>query len=104
MAEIKLSGGEISLLKTLGFSGVQMNGSVLLERAEDMESAEFLETLDGLLSLDYVLSNKTNVCKVEEVENSFFRVNPAHARELRQAVHPGGRREKEQRGRRQRRG
>ncbi len=101
--EINLNGGEISLLKTLGFSGTQMYGEILRERSEEMEPAEFLDTLDGLLSLGYVLSSKTNISKIEEANNAFFRINPVYSRELREATHPGGRREREQRGRRQRR-
>ena len=101
--EINLNGGEITLLKTLGFSGTQMYGKILLERIDEIEPAEFLDTLDGLLSLGYVLSSKTNIRTMEEADNAFFRVNPVHSRELRQAAHPGGGREREQRGRRQRR-
>ena len=100
--EIKLDGGEISVLKSLGLSGTQMYGKILLERIEEMGTAEFLETLDGLLSLGYVLSNKINIRKVEDVERAFFRVNPSYSRDLRDAINPGGRGERE-RGRRQRR-
>ncbi len=98
--EIKLNGGEITLLKTLGFSGTQMFGKVLLERSEEMEPAELLDTLDGLLSLGYVLSNKLNIRKIEEVHSAFFRVNPAYSRELREATHPSGQREQRARRRR----
>ena|SRR3978361_1053689 len=101
--EIKLDGGEISLLKTIGLSGTQVYGKLLLEHVDDMIPAEFLETLDGLLSLGYVLSNKVNVRKIEDVEKAFFRVNPAYQRDLRDAINPSKRREREQRGKRQRR-
>ena len=66
--EIKLNGGEISVLKTLGFSGTQMYGKILLERVEEMMPAEFLDTLDGLMSLGYVLSTKANVRTIEDAE------------------------------------
>lgn len=101
--EIKLDGGEITILKTLGLSGTQMAGKVLLDRVEDMETAEVLDTLDSLLTLGYVISNRVNVRKIEEVEHSIFRVNPAYLRELRDALNPSRAREREQRGRRQRR-
>jgi hypothetical protein len=101
--EIKLDGGEISVLKTLGFSGTQMYGKILLERVEEMMPAEFLDTLDGLMSLGYVLSTKANVRTIEDANNTFFRVNPSYSRELKEAVNPGGRREQEERGRRKRR-
>ena len=101
--DIKLNGGEITLLKTLGFSGTQMYGKILLERIDEMEPAEFLDTLDGLLSQGYVLSTKTNIRTMEEADNAFFRVNPVYLRELKDASHPGGNRDREQRGRRKRR-
>jgi hypothetical protein len=73
--EIKLSGSEIALLKTIGLGGTQIAGRTLIERAEDMVEAEFLDTLTGLIDQGYV-------------ERSFVRVNPAFSRDLRDAVNP----------------
>lgn len=100
--EIKLDGGEITVLKTLGLSGSQMYGKLLIDRLKDMETAEFIDTLNSLLSLGYVLSNKVNLRLREDVERAFFRVNSAYAHDLRDALHPGRKRE-EDRGRRRRR-
>jgi len=100
--EIKLNGGEITVLKALGLAGTPVFGKLLLERAGDMGNAEFLDTLGGLLALGYVVSNKVNVIKIEDVEHAFFRVNPSYARELRDAMR-GGRRRDEERPRRRRR-
>ena len=100
--EIKLNGGEITVLKALGLGGSPVFGKVLIERASDMGTAEFLDTLGGLLALDYVVSNKVNVIKIEDVEHAFFRVNPSHAHDLRDAMR-GGRRRDEERPRRRRR-
>lgn len=100
--EIKLDGGEISILKTIGLSGAPMSGKMLLERAEEMETAEFLDTLSGLISLGYVLSDKVNVRLAEDVARANFRVNPSYARDLKDAIHPG-RRQSQQRERRERR-
>ena len=102
--EIKLDGGEITILKALGLSGTQMYGKQLLEHMGEMETAEFIDTLDGLISLGYVLSNKVNLRKLEDVERAFFRVNAAYAHDLRDAINPGRRREQERTGRRRRRG
>jgi hypothetical protein len=101
--EIHLDGGEIGLLKAIGLSGTQIYGKLLLERAKDMASAEFLETLDGLLSLGYVISNKVNVRSIADVERAFFRVNPTYQRDLRDAINPSRTRERSK-PRRQRRG
>ena len=52
MSEIKLSGGEITILKTLGLTGAQMAGTQLVDRIAEMEDAEFLDTLTGLIDQD----------------------------------------------------
>ena len=99
--EIKLDGGEITVLKTLGLSGSSLLGKLLIERSGGMEKAEFLDTLKGLLDLGYVVSNKVNVYSLEEAERALFRVNPAYAHDLKDAIHPG--RSREQTGERRRR-
>ena len=100
--EIKLSGGEITLLKTMGLSGTPVYGKLLIERIGEMESAEFLDELTGLISQGYVLCDKVNMRTMEDVERAVFRVNASYARDLRDALNPGRRRERE--GRRRRRG
>jgi hypothetical protein len=100
--EIHLDGGEICILKAIGLSGTALNGKMLMERAGEMESAELVDSLHGLMMQGYVLSAKVNVQTVEDIERSFFRVNPSYARELRDALRPGGRR-REERPRRRRR-
>ncbi len=101
MSEISLNGGEITILKTLGLSGATMGGEQLADRVDEMEGAEFLDTLGGLMSMDYVTSNKVNVRTMDDVKKASFRVNPAHARDLRDAVYPS--RKKPETGRRRRR-
>ena len=98
--EINLSGGEITLLKTLGLSGAAVYGKLLAEQIGEMETAEFIAELNGLIELGYVLSDKSNVRTMEDVERSVFRVNASYAHDLRDAIQPGRRREKEQRRRR----
>jgi hypothetical protein len=84
----------------LGLSGTPTYGKLLIEKIGEMEAAEFLDELDGLISLGYVLSDKVNVRTMEDVERTLFRVNPSYARELKDAIHPGRRREREPRRRR----
>ena len=100
--EIKLSGGEITLLKTLGLSGTPVYGKPLVERIGEMETAEFLDELNGLISQGYVLCDKVNIRTMEDVERAVFRVNASYARDLRDALNPSRRRE--EKGRRRRRG
>ena len=98
--EIHLNGGEITIIKALGLSGSGIHGRLLIEHVGDMEFAEFIDTLDGLMSQGYVLSSKANVHSEEDVERSAFRVNPSYARDLRDALRPGGRQREERRRRR----
>jgi hypothetical protein len=98
--ELNLSGGEIALLKSMGLSGAPVFGKLLIQRVGDMETAEFLDTLEGLVSLGYVVSDKVSLRKMEDVERAVFRVNASYVRELRDAIRPGHRREQERRRRR----
>ena len=100
--EINLTGSEISLLKTLGLSGMPTYGKLLVEQIGEMEQAEFLDDLNGLMSQGYVLSDKVNVRTMEDVERAAFRVNASYARDLKDAIQPGHRRDREQRRRRRR--
>jgi len=100
VSEIHLNGGEISILKTIGLGGGNMPGNQLAERMSEMEGAEFLDTLDGLLTMDYVLSDRVSVRTMDAVKSANFRVNPAHARELRDAVYPSRAKQEPRRRRR----
>ena len=100
--EIKLNGGEITILKALGLGGTPVFGKILLERAGEMADAEFIDCLSGLVALGYVASNKVSISKMEDVEHAFFRVNPSYARDLRDALR-GGKPRDEGRTRRRRR-
>lgn len=101
--EINLSGGEITLLKTMGLSGTSTPGKQIVKSIGEMETAEFLDALNGLISVGYVLSNKASIRSMEDVERTFFRVNASYARDLRDAIRPSRRREQD-RPRRRRRG
>ena len=101
--EIILDGGEISLLKKIGLSGSQVYGKLLIDRVDGMETAEFLDTLTGLIDQGFVLSNKVNIRLIEDAERAFFRVNAAYAKDLRDAVNPGRKRDRERATRQRRR-
>jgi hypothetical protein len=101
--EIKLDGGEISILKKIGLSGAPLFGKLLIDRIEEMETGEFLDTLMGLIDLNYVLSNKVNVRLMADVEKAFFRVNPTYTKDLQDAVNPSRKRERDRQERLRRR-
>jgi hypothetical protein len=101
--EIKLDGGEISILKKIGLSGAPLFGKLLIDRIEEMETGEFLDTLMGLIDLNYVLCNKVNIRLMADVEKAFFRVNPAYTKDLQDAVNPSRKRERDRQERLRRR-
>ena len=101
--DIKLDGGEISILKKIGLSGSPLFGKLLLDRIEEMETGEFLDSLAGLIDQGYVISNKVNIRLMEDVEKASFRVNPTYSKDLQDAVNPSRKRERERQERLRRR-
>ena len=95
MRELYLDGGEITLLKRIGLSGAQMYGKLLVDTVEDEDMPVFLNTLNGLIEQDYVLSSKTNLRTSDDVKSAFLRVNPSFAVALRDAVSPARKRARE---------
>jgi len=100
--EIQLNGGEITILKAIGLSGSAMGGKFLLDRIEEVEAGELIDTLRGLLAMGYLLATKVNVRTLEDVERTSFRVNPSYAHDLKDALDPNRRREAEKHRRRRR--
>ena len=98
--EINLSGGEITLLKTMGLSGTPAYGKLLVQNVGEVGEAEFLDELTGLIEQGYVIADKVNIRTMEDVQRSVFRVNASYARDLKDAIRPGGRRDREQQRRR----
>jgi len=72
----------------------------LAESIGEMVQAEFLDEITGLMEQGYVLADKVNIRTMEDVERAVFRVNASYARDLKDAIQPGRRREREQRRRR----
>ena len=98
----QLSGGEITILKAIGLSGSQVAGKFLIERIEEVEAGELIDTLGGLVEMGYLLSTKVNIRTMQDVERSSFRVNPSYAHDLKDALDPYRRREQEKHRRRRR--
>ena len=99
--EISLSGGDISVIKALGISGGLVSGKTLMERLGHMEAAEILDTLDTLMTLDYVQSDLERLRSVDDLKEAKFNVNTAMMRDIREAITP---QKKEVKPTRQRRG
>jgi len=100
--EIQLSGGEITILKAIGLTNTAMGGKCLVDRIEEVEAGEFIDTLRGLMAMGYLLSTKVSIRTLQDVERASFRVNPSYAHDLKDALDPYRRREQEKHRRRRR--
>lgn len=86
--DINLDGSETSILKALGLSGSEVDGSTLQERLPDYLVAELIDALQGLVSIGYVEADKSSFHNKEEFEKTHFRVNSGYARDLKDALDP----------------
>ena len=85
---LNLNGGEIAILKALGLSGAATFGKQLLERTGEIHPGELIDDLHGLIMCGYVLSDKSAIRTVEEIERATFRVNANYMRDLKEAIRP----------------
>ncbi|SRR5581483_6243418 len=95
--EIHLDGGETQMIKAIGIGGSNISGEALLERVNGMEEAEFLDTLKGLITMGYVMSDKQSMHNFEDVKRAEFHVNSGYAKALKEAVDPRFRPQKKSR-------
>src|SRR5277367_4124337 len=101
-SNIHLDGGEVTVLKAMGLGGTVVSGETLLERIHGLEEAEIMDTIRGLITLGYVLSDKRSLYDIKDVHIANFHVNSGYSRELKDALNPRSR-QKPQRSRRVRR-
>src|SRR5438093_13760712 len=97
MREIHLDGGEVSMVKAIGVGGTTVSGDQLIERVTGLQEAEFIETLQGLIVMGYVVGDRQSFRTFDDVRNSTFHVNSGYAKALREAVDPRARPEKKSR-------
>jgi len=101
MREISLEGGEISVLKAIGFGGTNVTGEVLVERLPALEVVELIETLQGLMMLGYVTADRQSFREIEDLNRTMFHINSGYSKELRAAIDPSRKRQETRRRRRQ---
>jgi hypothetical protein len=101
MSDVNLDGGEISVIKALGFSGTNMTGKQLRVSVIGFEYAELVDTLEGLMMMGYVWSDKSSFPEEDDFDRAQFCVNSGYVKELREAIDP--KRQKPEKGRRRRR-
>jgi hypothetical protein len=101
--EINLDGGEKEIIKAIGVGGSGISGRQLLERISEMEEAELISTIKGLLNVGYIMADKQSFHDIEDVERAEFNVNSGYSRDLKEALDPQLRKDANQRSRRVRR-
>jgi hypothetical protein len=86
--DINLDGMEISIIKALGLSGNNVTGEELLERAQDLEIAEMMDILGGLVAMGYVDCDLPSFHNSEAFKKAHFHVNSGYAHDLKEALNP----------------
>jgi hypothetical protein len=86
--EINLDGMEISILKALGLSGNETQGEDLLLKIPDIEIAEMIDIMSGLLALGYVDSDLLSISNSEAFKKARYRVNSGYSHDLKEALDP----------------
>jgi hypothetical protein len=86
--DINLDGAEISVLKALGLGSGGITGEDLLKRVQDLEAAELIDTLKGLMAMGYVDADKDAFYKAEEMGPIHFMVNSGYSKDLKDALDP----------------
>lgn len=87
MSKINLDGGEISIIRALGFAGSPMAGHDLKGRVGQMSDQDLAETLRTLIALGYVTSTP-DLDRVDDLDKVMFAVNSGYSKELKETLEP----------------
>jgi hypothetical protein len=86
--DINLDGSEVTIIKALGFGGGEISGESLLQKIPELQFADLVDTLRGLVSMGYVNADKGSFQAEEEFKKVNFHVNSGYSRDLRDALDP----------------
>jgi hypothetical protein len=86
--EINLDGTEVSVIKALGIGGGEIDGGTLIARCQELEVAELIDTLRGLMMQGYVDADSNAFYSAKEMEDVNFRVNSGYSKDLKEALDP----------------
>jgi len=86
--EINLDGAEISIIKALGIGGGEIDGGTLIARCEDLDIAELIDTVRGLIMQGYVDADSNSFYNEKEMGDVNFRVNSGYSKDLKEAIDP----------------
>jgi hypothetical protein len=99
--EINLDGGEVSVIKALGFSGEMTGEDLIAKLGGELVAAELIDTLKGLMAIGYVEADKAGFYKEDDMKAVHFRVNSGYGKDLREALNPQQTKPKSKRVRRE---
>ena len=86
MRNIKLSGGEATLVRAIGFTEAMMGAE--LQDQTHMDVEDVTDTLNSLMSAGFVESVPYyDEVQLAEMPVTAFELNPAYANELKQALY-----------------
>jgi len=86
--EINLDGAEVSILKALGFGSSDVSGSDLADRVADLEEAELIDAVKGLITMGYIVTDRQSFYDKESMASASFHINSGYSRELKEAIDP----------------
>lgn len=87
MSTINLDGGEISIIRALGFAGTQVLGRDLKGHVGRMSNDDLADTLKTLIALGYV-SSTPDLDRTEDLDKIAFSVNTGYSKKLQEAIDP----------------
>ena len=99
--DLNLDGAEISVLKALGLGGGEISGADLIKRVQDLEPAELIDTLKGLIGQGFVDADKDGFYSAEDMGPVHFMVNSGYSKDLKEALNPKSEAPKSRRVRRE---
>jgi len=87
MSTINLDGGEVGIIRALGFSGTPVAGRDLKGSVGSMSESDLIESLKTLMALGYVTSS-ADLDREEDFDKMDFAVNSGYSKALREAIDP----------------
>ncbi len=84
--EIQLDGTETSVVKAIGIGSSEVDGETLIERCQDLDIAELIDAVRGLIMQGFVEADSSSFYNAKEMADVNFRVNTGYAKDLKEAI------------------
>lgn len=85
MKQIRLSGREAAVVRSIGF-GVPLTGAEIMENTR-LEAEDLVDILNGLMEAGYAESNPySETTTLEKLETTEFEVNSSYVHEIKAAL------------------